>query len=226
MATKPIRPPPLTLITGLAVPNAFEGQLRITNYEWDAKLQDAQSDVFTSLASTLEEDLKVLLNPLTDEKDALSVHVKSFSEGSVIVSYTFAWDLPNRDSRLTTASIRNRITQQVKNENGKLFGKFTVDKQSVDVGYIMDKCSAMECSGSCSFSYSKNSFLCAPLTSSETPILVASSAPTTASSTTSTTSTSSTSTTTTTTTTATEDLKLFAQVEASQESKSEPQPCL
>ena len=168
--------------------------MRITNYEWDAKLQDAQSDVFTSLASTLEEDLKVLLNPLTDEKDALSVHVKSFSEGSVIVSYTFAWDLPNRDSRLTTASIRNKITQQVKNENGKLFGKFTVDKQSVDVGYTMDRCSTMECSGSCSFSYSKNSFLCAPLTSSESPILVASSAPTTASSTTSTTSTSSTST--------------------------------
>ena len=83
------------------MPNAFEGQLRISNYEWDAKLRDAQSDVFTSLASTLEEDLRVLLSPLSGKKDDLAVRVTSFSEGSVIVFYSFAWDLSDRDSSLS-----------------------------------------------------------------------------------------------------------------------------
>ena len=213
------------------MPNAFEGQLRITNYEWDAKLRDAQSDVFTSLASTLEEDLRVLLSPLTDTQDTLAVRVTSFAEGSVIVLYSFGWDLPDRDSSLTSASIRNTISNQLKNENGMLFGKFAVDKQSIDVGYTMDKCSTMECSGSCTFSYSQNSFVCSALTSTEKPLLSASSAPTSPSSTTSTTSTSTsttsttTSTSTTTTTTA-EDNKdmLLPQLEVNPEPKSEPEP--
>ena len=202
------------------MPNAFEGQLRISNYEWDAKLRDAQSDVFTSLASTLEEDLRVLLSPLSGKKDDLAVRVTSFSEGSVIVFYSFAWDLSDRDSSLTTANIRNTIANQLKNENGMLFGKFAVDKQSIDVGYTMDKCLTMECSGSCSFAYSQNSFVCSSLTSTDRP------STTTSTTTSSTTTLSTTATTSSTTTAAIEDNKdmLLPQLEANPEPKSEPEP--
>ena len=58
------------------VANAFEGQLRITNMQFDERLRDPSAEIYRSLAARLEQDLSALFQPILQE--ALVVKVRQF----------------------------------------------------------------------------------------------------------------------------------------------------
>ena len=71
---------PLTVST--TVPNAFKGRLRISNMEWDEKLANQPSPEFISLATRMEENLKILFSSVggTQGRQPM-IRVNRFTEG-------------------------------------------------------------------------------------------------------------------------------------------------
>ena len=142
--------------------NAFSGELTIANMEWDESLRDPSSELFHTLAGRIEEDLRTLFVSVSPAPGAaLTVLVGQFLPGSVIVHYSLGWQtLANDTQLLTAATVQRRITEQLKNENGMLFGKFAISRESVRVRYTLWECGHLNCSYACSFSYTSLTFLC------------------------------------------------------------------
>ena len=95
--------PPSTLFSVL---NVFDGQLRITNMEWDEDLNRKSSEIFQIVSKELEKNLMKLFHDVpTDKNSQVVVKVTKFAPGSVVVLYTVGW-LTDRDV-LTSAIVRN-----------------------------------------------------------------------------------------------------------------------
>ena len=86
--------------------NVFDGQLRITNMEWDDDLNRKSSEIFQIVSKELEKNLMKLFHDVpTDKNSQVVVKVTKFVPGSVVVLYTVGW-LTDRDV-LTSAIVRN-----------------------------------------------------------------------------------------------------------------------
>ena len=86
--------------------NVFDGQLRITNMEWDDDLNRKSSEIFQIVSKELEKNLMKLFHDVpTDKNSQVVVKVTKFAPGSVVVLYTVGW-LTDRDV-LTSAIVRN-----------------------------------------------------------------------------------------------------------------------
>ena len=135
------------------VANAFEGQLRITNMQFDERLRDPSEEIYQSLAARLEQDLSALLQPLLQEP--LVVKVRQFSEGSIVVHYSFAWSTPRQGGvrQVSLGTVLKRLIDQLKRDNGFLFGRFAMTKESLRVGHTKARCSHLSCSHECGFNY-------------------------------------------------------------------------
>ena len=152
-ARAPLAPPPPG-----AVPNAFQGNIRITNYEWEEEMADNTSAAFTTLAGRLEEDLRVLFSPLSSDPSALAVRVTGLAPGSVVVTFALGWNLATGEAPMATSLVTDTIRDQLRKESGKLFGKFVVDTKAVSVAYTMEGCAELACP--CAFSYSSLDMYC------------------------------------------------------------------
>ena len=89
-----------------AVLNVFDGQLRITNMEWDENLHRKSSEIYQIISKELEDELMNLFKDVPlDNNSQVMVKVNKFAPGSVLVLYTVGW-LSERDV-LTSATVRN-----------------------------------------------------------------------------------------------------------------------
>ena len=143
------------------VANAFEGQLRITNMQFDKRLEDPSAEIHRSLAARLEQDLSALLQPILQE--VLVVKVRQFTEGSIVVHYSFAWNTPRQESKIKVVSlgtVLKRLIDQLKRDNGFLFGRFAMTKESLRVGHTKKRCGHLDCSHDCGFNYRELSMEC------------------------------------------------------------------
>jgi len=142
-----------------SVVNVFTGQMKISNMEWDENLNTNTSEIFQTLARKIESDLKSLfVSVASDNNSQVMVKVNEFVPGSVIVKYTVGWLADNEV--LKASNVRAAIIKQLKNENGKLFGKFVVDKDSVTINYVLDECEKHECSYECQYYFTELRFVC------------------------------------------------------------------
>ena len=127
--------------------------------EWDENLNTNTSEIFRTLARKIETDLKSLFVVVaSDNNSQVMVKVNEFVSGSVIVKYTVGWLADNEV--LKASNVRAAIIKQLKNENGKLFGKFVVDKDSVTINYVLDECEKHECSYECQYYFTELRFVC------------------------------------------------------------------
>ena len=86
--------------------NVFDGQLRITNMEWDENLHRKSSEIYQIISKELEDELMNLFRDVPSDKSSqVMVKVNKFAPGSVVVHYTVGW-LAERDV-LTSATVRN-----------------------------------------------------------------------------------------------------------------------
>ena len=89
-----------------SVLNVFDGQLRITNMEWDENLHRKSSEIYQILSKELKDELMNLFKDVPSDKSSqVMVKVNKFAPGSVVVLYTVGW-LAERDV-LTSATVRN-----------------------------------------------------------------------------------------------------------------------
>lgn len=89
-----------------SVLNVFDGQLRITNMEWDENLHRKSSEIYQIISKELEDELMNLFKDVPSDKSSqVMVKVNKFAPGSVVVLYTVGW-LAERDV-LTSATVRN-----------------------------------------------------------------------------------------------------------------------
>ena len=89
-----------------SVLNVLDGQLRITNMEWDENLHRKSSEIYQIISKELEEELMNLFKDVPSDKSSqVMVKVNKFAPGSVVVLYTVGW-LAERDV-LTSATVRN-----------------------------------------------------------------------------------------------------------------------
>lgn len=89
-----------------SVLNVFDGQLRITNMEWDENLHRKSSEIYQIISKELENELMNLFKDVPSDKSSqVMVKVNKFAPGSVVVLYTVGW-LAERDV-LTSATVRN-----------------------------------------------------------------------------------------------------------------------
>ena len=89
-----------------SVLNVFDGQLRITNMEWDENLHRKSSEIYQIISKELEDELMNLFRDVPSDKSSqVMVKVNKFAPGSVVVLYTVGW-LAERDV-LTSATVRN-----------------------------------------------------------------------------------------------------------------------
>jgi len=142
-----------------SVVNVFTGQIRISNMEWDDNLARNTSELFYTLSSEFEKNLKNLFTRApVDNGSQVMVKVNEFVPGSVIVKYTVGWLADN--VVLKASDVRNTLMEQTKIGNGKLFGKFVVAKETIAVDYVMDECDERRCEHQCQYFFTELRFVC------------------------------------------------------------------
>lgn len=86
--------------------NVFDGQLKITNMEWDENLQRKSSEIYQIVSKEIEGELTRLFSDLpSDAKSQVQVRVNRFAPGSVVVDFTVGW--LTESAVLTSSIVRN-----------------------------------------------------------------------------------------------------------------------
>ena len=141
----------------IAVPNAFNGKLKITNMEWDTKLEDKSSEIFKTLRNKVENDLVRLFEEISPNSK-VNIVVTGFSPGSVVVSYIVGW--LSKNVIHSAIDVRKEMVHKLKEGNGKLVGQFIVAKQSIEVENVLKDCAQLGCKDECHYSYSMLQLYC------------------------------------------------------------------
>merc|ERR1719320_581008 len=139
------------------VPNAFNGKLKITNMEWDTKLEDKSSEIYKTLRNKVENDLVRLFEEISPNSK-VNIVVTGFSPGSVVVSYTVGW--LSKNIIHSAIDVRKGMVHKLKEGNGKLVGQFIVAKQSIEVKNVLKDCAQLGCKDECHYSYSMLQHYC------------------------------------------------------------------
>ena len=106
------------------MPGAYESEFRVTNLDWDPKLQDKESQEFKQLTAEVESRLGELY-------PGAQVKVVDFRRGSVVVKFRVVYpegEGPAPSKEEVEGMLRDRLEQ-----GGKL-GDFEVDADSVHAG--------------------------------------------------------------------------------------------
>ena len=94
------------MFISITVLNVFDGELRITNMEWEEDFNRKNSEIYQIISKEIKDGLTRLFSGLpSDAKSQVTVKVNGFSPGSLRVLYTVGW-LTDRDV-LTSATVRN-----------------------------------------------------------------------------------------------------------------------
>ena len=126
----------------------FDGELRITNVEWNSDLEDNTSYRYQQLADVIETELDQLLSNFYQNFD-FDTSVKQFEKGSVIVHFDLEAKLiaDGRGNVINEDNILDAIVNNLEEEFGYLFGKFIVpsgslmiqEKQSETSIYVIEE---------------------------------------------------------------------------------------
>lgn len=112
-------------------PTHFTGELRLDSLDWSPELADRNSYQFQQLANILEDGIsEVLRNQF--ESFTFDTAVRTFAEGSVIVLFDI--DVTSKletDDFLDKTDIANALKNNINQEYGFLFGKFSAPNNSV-----------------------------------------------------------------------------------------------
>ncbi len=106
------------------MPGAYESEFRVTNLDWDPKLEDKESQEFKQLTAEVESQLGELY-------PGAQVKVVDFRRGSVVVKFRVVYPEdkgPAPSKEEVERMLRDRL------EQGGKFGEFDVDADSVHAG--------------------------------------------------------------------------------------------
>merc|ERR1711868_81647 len=126
----------------------FDGELRITNVEWNSDFEDNTSYRYQQLADVIKTELDQLLSNFYQNFD-FDTSVKQFEKGSVIVHFELEAKLiaDGRGNVINEDNILDAIVNNLEEEFGYLFGKFIVpsgslmiqEKQSETSIYVIEE---------------------------------------------------------------------------------------
>jgi len=126
----------------------FDGELRITNVEWNSDFEDNTSYRYQQLADVIKTELDQLLSNFYQNFD-FDTSVKQFEKGSVIVHFDLEAKLiaDGRGNVINEDNILDAIVNNLEEEFGYLFGKFIVpsgslmiqEKQSETSIYVIEE---------------------------------------------------------------------------------------
>ncbi len=106
------------------MPGAYESEFRVTNLDWDPKLQDKESQEFKQLTAEVESRLGELY-------PGAQVKVVDFRRGSVVVKFRVVY--PEGEGPAPSKEEVERMLRDRLEKEGK-FGEFDVDADSVHAG--------------------------------------------------------------------------------------------
>nr|CAD7425849.1 unnamed protein product [Timema monikensis] len=158
MHSEPDSPP----TTDMSVPRTLEVELVIDNMEYTPELEDANSEEFHKLATSLEDEVKkALFDKQTLLYGAADIYVRAmeFSRGSVVAKLRIAWvfkqGIHNPPDPIKRDDVRRRMEDHLNTHRGYL-ESYHLPTGSVRARNVIDSCQFRnwDCSHGCAFDYS------------------------------------------------------------------------
>nr|CAD7264850.1 unnamed protein product [Timema shepardi] len=145
-----------------AVPRTLEVELVIDNMEYTPQLEDANSEEFHKLATSLEDEVKkALFDKQTLLYGAADIYVRAmeFSRGSVVAKLRIAWvfkqGIHNPPDPIKRDDVRRRMEDHLNTHRGYL-ESYHLPTGSVRARNVIDSCQFRnwDCSHGCAYDYS------------------------------------------------------------------------
>ena len=103
----------------ISVQNAFEARFKITNMQWDVKLNDRGSEVYQSLSNQIAKNIATIFAIYPSAKEDLVVKVVKFSsDEGVRVTSTLWWRSPQELHLTSQSSVMKILIDSIRKDNG------------------------------------------------------------------------------------------------------------
>ena len=124
--------------------------------KWDELLRNTDSEVYKSLATLTETNIREALQQLGP---VIAKVVRFSSDGDMLkVTCAVMWH-PN--IAIDKSKIKEQLVNNIRHNNGKLHNQFRVDTKSVTVEKVVKNCRSLGCKQSdCEFSFKYLKFFC------------------------------------------------------------------
>ena len=146
--------------------NEINGKFKIM-MAWSDDFNDPESEEYTKLANSIENDLEDMLRKerdLSEQVEDFTVKVQKLRRGSVVCDFKVNYILKEAYIAIPFAIKPSNITDAMSNnfkfKKGILFQRFLIAGGSFNASSPVDHCAAKGCSHKCNYDYGTEDYVC------------------------------------------------------------------